>query len=108
MDYVEGQEEVKELKKAIKAQEKELDELAFKQYEKLAQEQIKDICIHDKWLYHIHQNIQSETQNVSQRLTNRVQEALERYETPLPELVNEAADWEEKVNKHLQKMGFVL
>lgn len=106
MDYLSGKEQISVLKKEIKALEKELDQLAFKQYKKLTEEQVKDICIHDKWLYQIHQKIQSETQNVSQRLTNRVQEILERYETPLPKLVNDVADWEGKVNNHLEKMGY--
>ena len=43
---------------------------------------------------------------MSQRLTRRVQELAERYETPMPELTARVAEFEEKVSKHLERMGF--
>jgi type I restriction enzyme M protein len=43
---------------------------------------------------------------VSQQLTQRVKELAERYETPLPRMVNRVAELETKVNGHLVRMGF--
>jgi type I restriction enzyme M protein len=44
---------------------------------------------------------------VSQQLTRRVKELAERYETPLPQAANRVMELEAKVNRHLEKMGFV-
>ncbi len=46
-------------------------------------------------------------ERISQRLTQRIKELAERYETPLPKQTDEVKNIEEKVNSHLQKMGFV-
>lgn len=43
---------------------------------------------------------------ISQSLTQRVKELAERYETPLPKLVDRVADLREKVAAHLKRMGF--
>jgi type I restriction enzyme M protein len=43
---------------------------------------------------------------VSQSLTQRVRELADRYETPMPQMVNRVADLEAKVSRHLQRMGF--
>lgn len=107
-DFLEGKEQVSELKKECKELETALDQLALNKYEDLTEDEIKVITIHDKWLHYIHQKIQGETQNVSQHLTNRVQELLERYEKPLPSLLTKTNELEERVNTHLEKMGFVI
>ena len=36
----------------------------------------------------------------------RVKEMAERYETPLPQMISRVANLEEKVNRHLERMGF--
>ena len=51
--------------------------------------------------------LRGEIDQISQRLTNRIKELAERYDTPLPTLVNETASLEATVNEHLAKMGFV-
>lgn len=43
---------------------------------------------------------------ISQGLTQRVRELAERYETPMPRMVNRVANLEAKVNRHLERMGF--
>ena len=40
------------------------------------------------------------------RLTQRVKELAERYETPLPQATARVAELEAKMNRHLKKMGF--
>ena len=39
-------------------------------------------------------------------MANRITELAERYETTLPELEREVADYETKVRAHLKRMGF--
>jgi type I restriction enzyme M protein len=39
-------------------------------------------------------------------LTGRVKELAERYEMPLPKMAEEVEVLSEKVNGHLQRMGF--
>ena len=47
-----------------------------------------------------------EMERISQALTQRVKELAERYETPLPQMNARVEELEEKVNRHLEKMGF--
>lgn len=51
--------------------------------------------------------IEGEMERISQRLTGRIKELMERYEMPLPAIGKELTELENKVNAHLQKMGFV-
>jgi type I restriction enzyme M protein len=44
---------------------------------------------------------------VSQQLTQRVKELAERYETSLPHMNGHIAELEARVNRHLERMGFV-
>ena len=53
------------------------------------------------------QRIRTEMDNISHRLTQRIKELAERYETPLPVQAAEASNLEKRVNAHLKKMGFV-
>jgi type I restriction enzyme M protein len=46
-------------------------------------------------------------ERISQRLTGRIKELAERYETTLLKQTTDLAGLEEKVSTHLQKMGFV-
>ncbi len=47
-----------------------------------------------------------EMQRISQRLTQRIKELGERYDSPLPKINEEVSRLEEKVKEHLQQMGF--
>ena len=55
----------------------------------------------------IDKDIHTEMDRISQRLTQRIKELAERYETPLPQQAQNVMDLEKAVNGHLQKMGFV-
>ena len=55
----------------------------------------------------IEQRIKTEMDNISHRLTQRIKELAERYETPLPKLSNSVDDLTKKVEDHLKKMNFV-
>ena len=54
----------------------------------------------------IQKAIQTEMERISQRLTQRIKELAERYETPLPQQNKNVTAQEEKINAHLIKMGF--
>jgi type I restriction enzyme M protein len=63
--------------------------------------------IDDKWLTDIKEDINTEVDAISQRLTGRIKELAERYEHTLGGLTSSVTDLEVKVNGHLQKMGLV-
>lgn len=62
--------------------------------------------VEDKWLATLDAKIHGEMDRVSQRLSMRVKDLAERYETPLPQAASLVAELEAKVNRHLEKMGF--
>ncbi|MFO0698946.1 MAG: type I restriction-modification system subunit M [Nitrospira sp.] len=95
-----------DLKKRLKESEAALDAKAYAKYPKLTETEIKTLVVDDKWLAALDKDIHSEMDRVSQQLTQRVKELAERYESPMPQMVNRVADLEAKVNRHLNKMGF--
>lgn len=95
-----------ELKKELKDAEADLDAKAYAHYPKLSEAEVKTLAVEDKWLAALEAAITAETQNIASRLTQRVKELSERYETPMPQLTERVNELEEKVNRHLEKMGF--
>ncbi|MEN9302161.1 MAG: hypothetical protein RL264_590 [Bacteroidota bacterium] len=96
-----------DLKKSIKAREAELDQLTLEQYGKLTEAEVRTLVVEDKWLTSIKASIQTEIDAISQRLTNRIKELGERYDTKLSELEHNLSEVESRVAEHLQKMGLV-
>ena len=96
-----------DLKKRLKEAEADLDAKALAKYPKLTEPEIKALVVDDKWLAAISAAIHGEMDRISQALTQRVKELAERYETPLPKMTNCVAKLEDKVNGHLEKMGFL-
>jgi type I restriction enzyme M protein len=94
------------LKKRLKEAEAALDNKALNHYPKLTEAEIKTLVVEDKWLASLDAAIHGEMDRLSQRLTQRVKELAERYETPLPRMAKSLSDLEAKVNAHLKKMGF--
>jgi type I restriction enzyme M protein len=93
-------------KRQVKEAELALDSLALARYKSLTVEEIKTLVVEDKWLAALEQAVQAEVEKANQRLTNRIKELAERYETPLPELSASVEELERKVAAHLAKMGF--
>lgn len=85
----------------------DLDKKVIERYKTLTETEIKHLVVDDKWMSTIERSVKTEMERISQRLTQRIKELAERYETPLPKQTNEVAEIEAKVNAHLQKMGFV-
>ena len=94
------------LKKRIKETEATLDGQAYAQYPKLTESEIKTLVVDDKWLASLDAASRGEIDQVSQQLTQRVKDLAERYEIPLPQVLGRVADLEDKVNGHLERMGF--
>ena len=93
-------------KKAIKEAEADLDAKVYNRYAELTDKEIKALVVDDKWLAAIAMAISGETDRISQGLTQRVKELAERYEKPMSALTDRVAELEEKVNLHLERMGF--
>jgi len=100
-------EEEAKLKKDIKTQQFQLDKALLQKYHKLTETEVRTLVIEDKWLAKIQDDIQSDIDGISQRLTARIKELAERYESTLGSLNNDVSDFEKKVEGHLQKMGLV-
>ncbi len=85
----------------------QLDNLAYEKYPQLSEDEVRTLVIDDKWLTTLATAIQTELDRVSQTLTGRIRQLAERYETPLPDLVEELDELSARVSKHLKKMGAV-
>lgn len=95
-----------EVKDKIKKAVADLDKKVIERYKTLTEDEIKQLVVDDKWMASIERSVKTEMERISQRLTQRIKELAERYETPLPTQTNEVKLLEEKVNKHLEMMGF--
>jgi type I restriction enzyme M protein len=91
----------------IKKANKELEKKLIAHYPALTELEIKTVVVEQKWMAFIEKELTTEMSRISQRLTQRVKELAERYESPLPQIDLEVKLLEEKVNAHLQKMGLV-
>lgn len=94
-------------KQQIKDAEKKLQKKVQAKYKELAKEEIQDILINDKWMTSIINEINTEMDRISHKLTSRIKELSERYGETLPEIEAEVEELSQKVKAHLQRMGFV-
>ena len=103
--YMELYEKESEIGKKIKEETSELDKKVLEKYKTLSENEIKVLVVDDKWMVSINNDINSEMERISQRLTQRIKELAVRYENPLPKLIEEAEILSKKVDSHLNKMG---
>jgi type I restriction enzyme M protein len=96
------------LNKKIKDALADLDTKVIERYKTLTEDEIKQLVVDDKWMTVLERDVKTEMERISQRLTQRIKELAERYETPLPKQTEEVKRLEEKVIEHLAKMGFVF
>lgn len=94
-------------KKTLKEAEEKLKQQVYSKYPHLTEQEIKTLIVEDKWLAVLKNNIDSEIDRISQRLTNRITELANRYEYPLPQVEQHVQELQTKVAEHLQKMGMV-
>lgn len=93
--------------KKIKESYTDLDKKVISRYKTLTIDEIKAIVVDDKWLMTIEKDVKIEVERISQRLSQRIKELAERYETPVPKMTSRIIDLESKVSAHLQRMGFI-
>lgn len=86
----------------------ENDKKVIERYKTLTETEIKQLVVDDKWMASIERSVKTEMERISQRLTQRIKELAELYETPLPKQTTEIAELEERVTMHLEMMGFKI
>jgi type I restriction enzyme M protein len=91
---------------ALKTANAALDGLLYATYPALTEDEIKALVVDDKWLGAVSAAVHGELDRISQNLARRVRALAERYETPLPCAVHHAAELEQAVHRHLERMGF--
>jgi nitroimidazol reductase NimA-like FMN-containing flavoprotein (pyridoxamine 5'-phosphate oxidase superfamily) len=84
------------------------DGMKIKMMRKSAKVEIKQLVVDDKWMASVERSVKTEMERISQRLTQRIKELAERYETPLPKQTKEVKLLEDNVIGHLEKMGFAI
>jgi len=62
--------------------------------------------VDDKWLTALEAASRRGMDRITQSLTQRVKELSERYEAPMSQMTDCVNELEEKVNRHLERMGF--
>jgi type I restriction enzyme M protein len=105
-DWLKDKAEEDRFKMELADAEDKLDDAAYAKYPTLSDGAVKTLVVEDKWLAALDALIHGEMDRVSQQLTARVKELVERYEIPLPTLTDHVAVLEAKVNGHLERMGF--
>ena len=95
-----------EAKKKIRDAEKKLQKKVQAKYKELSKAETQDILVNDKWIVSIINEITTEMDRISHRLTTRIKELSERYGETLPEMETEVEELSKKVKSHLQRMGF--
>ena len=96
-----------DLKAQVKDVDATLDQLALDKYPTLSVDEIKTLVVEDRWIPALGADIQGELERVSRWLTGRIQQLAERYETPLPKLVEDVGALSAKVDENLKRMGAV-
>jgi type I restriction enzyme M protein len=96
-----------DLKSRLKAARKTLEAKIAVKYGKLTEAEIKTMVVDEKWLTQLAADVQSELNRVSQALTGRIRQLVDRYANPLPKLTEELEILAARVNEHLKNMGAV-
>jgi type I restriction enzyme M protein len=94
----------KKVREAVAALERKVAE----KYGELSEAEVKQLVIDDKWMKTLDDAVRAELERIAQNLTGRIKTLAERYETPLPQLAAAAEKLAEKVEAHLDRMGFAF
>ena len=105
--YKKQMDDAAKVKTKTKSVKVDLEKKVIAKYPTLSVDEIKTIVVDKKWMHSIEQRIKTEMDNISHRLTQRIKELAERYETPLPKLSNAVNERTAKVENHLKVMNFV-
>ena len=94
----------KKVREAVAALERKVSE----KYGVLSEMEVKTLVIDDKWMETLDTSVRAELERLAQNLTGRIKALAERYETPLPQLADEAEELSAKIEAHLNRMGFAF
>ena len=97
---------IKERNKTLKELSALLEQHLKAKYAVLTEDEIKELLVNKKWYYSLYDGIDALYTSISHNLSARITELAERYESTLPELEKEVAEYEAKVKAHLKQMGF--
>jgi len=103
--WMELYDEISKINKQIKQLQENLYKQVLTQYQALSEEEIKEMVINDKWMHSLEKNINDYIQKIATRLSTRIKELTERYETPLSDIEKEVKEYTQKVKEHLVKLG---
>jgi type I restriction enzyme M protein len=103
--YLANVELVSKLTARLKEVQAALEKKVIALYPTLTEDDIKHLVVDVKWMQTIQQNVMGEMERISQRLAQRIKELAERYHDTLPQLEEQATDFEGKVKQHLLEMG---
>lgn len=92
--------------KQIKESEALLDKKLLEKYKSLTPEEIKELVVDGKWMTTIEKEIKTEVERITQKLSQRIKELSERYESTLSDISGKVTGYETKVREHLEKMGY--
>ena len=92
-------------KAALRETEADLITAAMTKYGKLEESAIREMTVNEKWISSVRSALVREIDDVVSRLSGRIAELAQRYETALPELVALTEDRSKRVAKHLEAMG---
>lgn len=106
--YLEQSEEEASINSEIKVKTNELNSLVAQKYNELSVDEIQTLVVEMKWYGYLSNSVSEEIERVGQKLTAKVSELSERYESPVVKLEEELDTLESKVNTHLEAMGYKL
>ena len=96
----------KEQSKREKELNAALDAALKKKYAELTILEIQELLVNRKWYYDLFDGIKALYVTASHRIASRISELAERYESTLPQIEKEVAEYEAKVRAHLERMGY--
>ena len=102
-----------EVKEALEAESaaakiaKDLEAKVVARYQDLAEDEIRQLVVDDKWLGAVRAVINAEVAGVAQRLAARLAVVVQRYQQTVPELEAATASAAARVKSHLTAMGVV-
>lgn len=98
-----GQEQT--VKQWLKAAEAELDQKLHAKYKAPTEDEVKELVVDDKWLTSVQGSVQGEIERLSQALLTRSRQLEQRYGGSLSDLQEACESLDEKVMKHLERLG---
>ena len=106
-EYMQLYEREANVKASIKMVQIDLERKVIAKYPTLAVDDIRKLVVEYKWMGALQEGVRNVVDELSQRLTGRIQVLAERYKETLPVLSGDVGKLAKRVEGHLKKMGFV-